>query len=245
MISIDTVYQRVLAFANKEQRGYITPQEFNLFANQAQMEIFEQYFYDTNAARRVQGNDTVYADIDDMLEQKMQIFEAVDRTNLSEWEGGSPINSYYPYIPKYMYRVKEIFLENMIKAEILNVKDFNACAFPNNGPLIKPTKQRPVATIFNNMLKVRTASDAITQTAPIRIYYFRLPLKANWAYVVINEKAMYDATNAVDFELHPSEETELVYKILKYAGISMQRQDAAQAGQSMETMMKQQQSKIQ
>ena len=48
-VNIDTVYQRVLAFANKEQRGYITPQEFNLFANQAQMEIFEQYFYDIKA----------------------------------------------------------------------------------------------------------------------------------------------------------------------------------------------------
>ena len=45
-INIDTVYQRVLAIANKEQRGYITPQEFNLFANHAQMDIFEQYFYD-------------------------------------------------------------------------------------------------------------------------------------------------------------------------------------------------------
>ena len=38
-ISIDRVYQKVLTFANKEQRGYITPQEFNLFADQAQMEI--------------------------------------------------------------------------------------------------------------------------------------------------------------------------------------------------------------
>jgi hypothetical protein len=46
MISIDTVYQKVLALANKEQRGYITPQEYNLFADHAQMEIFEQYFYD-------------------------------------------------------------------------------------------------------------------------------------------------------------------------------------------------------
>ncbi len=45
-VSIDTVYQRVLAILNKEQRGYITPQEFNLFANQAQLDIFEQYFYD-------------------------------------------------------------------------------------------------------------------------------------------------------------------------------------------------------
>jgi len=43
-VSIDTVYQRVLAIANKEQRGYVTPQEFNILANQAQMSIFEQYF---------------------------------------------------------------------------------------------------------------------------------------------------------------------------------------------------------
>ena len=38
MILIDSVYQKVLALANKEQRGYITPQDFNLFADQAQME---------------------------------------------------------------------------------------------------------------------------------------------------------------------------------------------------------------
>ena len=43
-VSVDTVYQRVLAILNKEQRGYVTPQEFNLFANQAQSDIFEQYF---------------------------------------------------------------------------------------------------------------------------------------------------------------------------------------------------------
>ena len=47
-ISVDTVYQRVLAIANKEQRGYITPQEYNLLANQAQMQIFESYFFTKN-----------------------------------------------------------------------------------------------------------------------------------------------------------------------------------------------------
>ena len=33
MVNIDTVYQRVLAIANKEQRGYITPLEFNLLTS--------------------------------------------------------------------------------------------------------------------------------------------------------------------------------------------------------------------
>ena len=31
-VNIDSVYQTVQALANKEQRGYLTPQEFNLFA---------------------------------------------------------------------------------------------------------------------------------------------------------------------------------------------------------------------
>ena len=75
MVNIDTVYQTVLALANKEQRGYITPQEFNLFANQAQMSIFEQYFYDLNQFIRVPGNDTAYSDVVNILEEKISLFE--------------------------------------------------------------------------------------------------------------------------------------------------------------------------
>ena len=74
-VNVDTVYQRVLAIANKEQRGYITPQEFNLLANQAQMEIFEQYFYDLDQFRAKPGNDTTYSDMIDLLEEKIDIFE--------------------------------------------------------------------------------------------------------------------------------------------------------------------------
>ena len=71
MVNIDTVYQKVLAIANKEQRGYVTPQEFNLFADQAQMDIFEQYFYDINQFKKLPGNLTEYSDVVDMLEEKI------------------------------------------------------------------------------------------------------------------------------------------------------------------------------
>ena len=70
-VNVDTVYQRVLAIANKEQRGYITPQEFNLLANQAQMDIFEQYFYDINQFERVPGNDTEYSNMSHILQEKI------------------------------------------------------------------------------------------------------------------------------------------------------------------------------
>ena len=79
MININKVYQRVLAFANKEQRGYITPQEFNIFAENAQLEIFEQYFYDLAQYNRVNtkaGNSYEYADIQDNIKEKISIFKA-------------------------------------------------------------------------------------------------------------------------------------------------------------------------
>ena len=69
MVNIDTVYQRVLALANKEQRGYITPLEYNLLANQAQLSIFEQYFYDRNQTARGPGNSTPFSDVDNILDK--------------------------------------------------------------------------------------------------------------------------------------------------------------------------------
>ena len=54
MVNIDNVYNTVLVITNKDNRGYITPEEFNRLANQAQNEIFESYFrkqssYELNA----------------------------------------------------------------------------------------------------------------------------------------------------------------------------------------------------
>jgi hypothetical protein len=80
MISIDTVYQKVLALANKEQRGYITPQEYNLFADHAQMEIFEQYFYDLDQRQRGAGNQLDYGDSQENLEEKIGLFELFDQS---------------------------------------------------------------------------------------------------------------------------------------------------------------------
>ena len=40
-----------------------------------------------------------------------------------------------------------------------------------------------------------------------------------WKYQTIFGEALYDATYSVNFELHPSDETELVIKILELAGL--------------------------
>ena len=228
MVNVDTVYQRVLVLANKEQRGYITPQEFNLYANQAQMEIFEQYFYDLNQASRVTGNDTVHADIDDMLEEKLSIFERTENifTAFPDQLGGGFV------IPDNIYRISKVF-RGSIDYEILSTKDWSDSI--NGAPLIAPTATRPIANISNSNLKTNPSGGSRA------VLFFVKPATVNWTYLLIGYKAMYDANpSTVHFELHPSEETELVYKILKFAGVSMKALDIMRAGQIQEQSQVQQ-----
>ena len=63
---INSVRNTVLAIINKNNYGYISPSDFNLFAKQAQLDIFDEYFYNYNKQineenARVSG--TGYADI--------------------------------------------------------------------------------------------------------------------------------------------------------------------------------------
>jgi len=75
--SINEVRNTVLAIANKNNYGYISPQDFNLYAKQAQMDMFEDYFYQYNhwvnkENNRVSG--TGYADIVKGLEEVIDTF---------------------------------------------------------------------------------------------------------------------------------------------------------------------------
>ena len=239
-ISIDTVYQRVLAFANKEQRGYITPQEFNLFANQAQMEIFEQYFYDLNQFARVPGNDTVYADVDEMLEEKIQVFDDEDGLSTILTYGTPVANTNIKSLPDYIYRVHRVEFQGS-DCEIVNSKDFRKLVTATG--LLAPTNSLNMKTGIVNIKSntIRLYVDGLYRT-PSFVFYIRKPKTVSWGYFVINDKALYDPdpNKTTDFELHDSEETELVYKILKYAGLSMQRNDIVQGGQGLESLQTQQ-----
>ena len=237
MVNIDTVYQKVLALTNKEQKGYITPQEFNLFANLAQMETFEQYFYDLNQFQRVHGNDTVHSDVDDMLEEKMQFFEVTHRAStISSYTGTIVGGINFKNVPNEFYRVVRVEFDNA-NCEILNTQDFNNVML---SPLTQPTPLRPIVNIRGNIIRCFTGPN--TNVTPTSIIFYKRPNIVRWGYVVVNEKALYnpDVTVTQHFELHPSEEVELIYKILKLAGITLDKQVLMQGGANLEVAKVQQ-----
>jgi hypothetical protein len=60
---------------NKEQRGYLTPEEFNKIGEQAQFEIFNSYFEELNQQLRAPENDSEYANRVRGLEEKLEYFK--------------------------------------------------------------------------------------------------------------------------------------------------------------------------
>tara|TARA_R110000823_G_scaffold151627_3_gene282541 strand:- start:1382 stop:2305 length:924 start_codon:yes stop_codon:yes gene_type:complete len=64
--------------------------------------------------------------------------------------------------------------------------------------------------------------------------YIRRPKSPNWNYVVVSDKALYNSTTSTDFELHDSEESELVYRILAFAGVAMEKPNLTQTAAGLE-----------
>jgi hypothetical protein len=60
-INVDQVYKTVLLIINKEQRGYLTPSEFNKLATQVQLDIVDTYFETINQQSRGPQNETEYS----------------------------------------------------------------------------------------------------------------------------------------------------------------------------------------
>tara|TARA_R110002167_G_scaffold120571_1_gene298505 strand:+ start:157 stop:867 length:711 start_codon:yes stop_codon:yes gene_type:complete len=233
MVNIDTVYQKVLAFANKEQRGYITPQEFNLYANQAQIEIYEQYHYDVNNFEMRDASNNLNSDTTALVRQKLDFFVLE--------ENAFTVNTYTPssgglVLPDYIYRLSRVSVGGS-HAEYLDTNRFKDIIA--SGPLVRPNLSRPIYTTQDGTLNV---NNGVAVTSGITLDYYRLPIPVSWGYFVISGKALHDSSAAktTHFELHPAEEAELVYKILKYAGLSMKRDDLAKGGQGLESLQIQQ-----
>ena len=78
-VSVNTVYTTVLYILNKEQRGYVTPSEFNSIADLVQKEIFNSYFPDGNQVNRLNQNntqnDTEFFDMFKDISYKLYPFE--------------------------------------------------------------------------------------------------------------------------------------------------------------------------
>jgi hypothetical protein len=222
MVDVNTVYRTVLLILNKEQRGYLTPDEFNRTAAQVQLEIFNEYFEDLNQYLRVPGNDTEYADRIKNLEEKIAIFQ---NDAPCTYSGGVfsiniPTSSPQPEL----YKLGTVIYNN--EKEVQYVQP-NELLELNLSPITKPSLYWPVYTYKNYKIQVypSTIIDKISCT------YIRKPYNPIWNFTSTapNYTYSYTTSGSVQFDLHPTEQTNIIIRILMYSGIIIKDPQIVQA----------------
>ena len=227
-IEIDVVYQRVLAVCNKEQRGYITPQEFNLYANQAQMDIFEQYFYDLDQMLKANGDkDGDLSNMVELINNKLQSF-----TSIHNVDYGTQFKKTHPVSLLPVYRTGRVFANGYTAKKVseneannLLGSTFHKKALDKNPIYVDSLTNTEDIAVYDNTGKLTTG---------ITCEYIVKPAKVEWGYSIIGSKALYNANRSADSNLHSSEESEFVNKILILAGLSMEKPDIVRTASSLE-----------
>ncbi|MGI9555907.1 MAG: hypothetical protein ACR2M9_03520 [Cyanophyceae cyanobacterium] len=204
-ISVDTVYKTVLLILNKEQRGYMTPDEFNKIATQVQLETFENYFESLNQQLRVPDNDSEYADRIKNIDEKIAIFKKYATATYS---------TDHFTLPTDLYRLGTVVYKDDTEAQLIQRNDL---LYVNQSPLTKPTEKYPLYLYEDNKLYLKPASI----NSNISVSYVKKPADVVWNFTIPEGQNYYayDAANSTDFELDVSEQPEVIIKVLLYAGV--------------------------
>lgn len=227
-ISVDTVYKTVLLILNKEQRGYMTPDEFNKTATQVQLDIFEQYFEDLNQQLRVPQSDYDYSDRQMSIDEKISPFKTegncaynAGKFNLPilDTEGNTVINtgaepannevSFYKlgtpiFTPTIGFDTE---LQRLPRNEFYNIE---------KSPLTASTEDFPTYLYESKKLTIRPTSI----TSGISTSFIRKPKNIKWNFILGTVgQYIYSSAGSQQFELNASEQVEVITRILFYSGV--------------------------
>ena len=218
-INVNTVYKTVLLILNKEQRGYMTPEEFNRIGTQVQLEVFEKYFEDLNQLTRSTQTDTDYADRVAYLEEKISVFakyELGQQASSGVVKTASQSGDEAHRINALVYKDTE--LQKISRSEYVNII---------RSPLTKPSETQPVFIQEGLFLHVYPTSIS----SETYLSFIKKPREIKWNFTTDQNIGVYQykTSGSVDFDLHSSEQTEVILRILAYAGIIINNPQIVQA----------------
>jgi hypothetical protein len=218
---INSVRNTVLSVINKNNYGYISPADFNLFAKQAQLDIFEDYFYKINNQinkENARMSGTGLADVTKQLEEVVSSFStSAELSNLSDNSYFVPSDCYYLNVLQY----------NLTGVEIERIEESKIRAISASAIILGATSASSVDVY----------PTTITGASDVSAFYIRYPKDPKWTFQTLaNGEPIFNQTAAdyQDFELPLSDEPSLVVKILQYAGLSIREGDVVNFGNTEE-----------
>jgi len=239
-MTIDEVYRLVQTFSNKEQRGFITPKDFNLLAKQAELELYNKRLSVVMEKSQPKKAAGYYAEgvTPDLAEQDLAQFlmttivaTTADTTVAHVGSSNSLLTDYIVSMSTGDSETQAIGTN--VPVEIVNNKNINQVL---RSSLAKPSASYPVALIGyssdSNKKLINVFPDTITS---VTVTHYLHDYDPRWDYITIAGKPVYNSSGSTQFRSANRTHGELVIKILEYLGVSIREAEVVQYANTKET----------
>ena len=244
MGAINSVRNTVMFLLNKDNRGYLTPLEFDYFAKQAQLEVFEGYFHDYEravAAQNSRKKGLYYADDPRHIQNKIDVFAKralLNYTNNSPSSVGG-VEDHFE-LPTDFYKVINITFQASDLGRVIQEVPKHRFDLQESSNLTAPSVIFPIykregSKIFVRPLSINYATSTPTADEEVYMNYIRKPSDPHWGYNTIDGDPVYNEDSSTQFEVDLADEPELVYKICLMAGLNIREKEVIETMNKIET----------
>lgn len=232
---IDLVYRVLQTIINKEQSGYVSPDEFNNLAALIQLEIFRNYFEDYNRDQNKANRGLTNRGFGNLTANQRQMIEQFSEFTSLEVELPQDTNYAEVALPEDLYFLDD---RGMLTKNGKVVDEVAKQSFGYVSNSISTfSNLYPVFSQFGNKLRIYPRGIQ----GPLTATYIRKPKAPKWTYRSVKGTPVFDPSNPSfqDFELHPSEFSNIVLKMLTHFGLNLREVEVMQIAEQLKNTITQ------
>lgn len=215
-MTIDEAYRLLNLIVNKDQRGYIKPSSFNLWAKISQIELMSDRL---NNLKKLNER------------QIPQYGFKVNQKSFNELRplvvGPQPltfISGIADYPDDYFYLDS---LKTSANIDITPI-DSDEYARVKKSEIYPPDVDHPVLVFYGVTLAADPSNTSVIWT------YVRYPIDPFWAYNEYSGLPVFTPSGSQNFEVDASAHTEIVWRMARYAGVNIDQAMVTQMAMAME-----------
>lgn len=227
MASIQYVYNTVKDLVNKDQKGFVSVEEFNNLAKSAQLEVYNDLFSDIHDSKRIkrQGIDGARdKSMSKRIHEDLAYFAKSAPITKSNGVFAKPsdlsriisANTFGSYVLDFSSKTPIELLYDEEKIERVLISNISA-----------PSEDYPIALVSDNIYVFPTTVNKI------QLRYYKIPQSLNAdgsrnagpPVISVNASNVVDPSTSRDFEMPKHYEDTLVEKIATMVGVSIRDGD--------------------
>lgn len=221
---INLIYEILKVILNKEQRGNVTPAEFNYLAKQVQETIFRGYFTDLSRDTLRDNRGVGAAGFASFVHNQRQRIDRFAKTATLSFD--TPNFD----LPNDLYMLYQHGITTSTGIVIEEVS-------PSKVGYLGQSSAAPSATfpVYERVNEGEILISPSSINSGVTCRYIRKPLDPNWTYTEVSGEPLFNAADAdyQDFELHPDEFSNIVIQMLSYFGINIRESEVAQYAEAL------------